>query len=79
MPVGAKENGAWTFLDPIDSLTVPPDLAAALDASPTARKAYEQRSPSARKTILYQVYAAKREETRAKRVAAAIRELEGGD
>ena len=75
----AKENGAWTFLDPIDSLTVPPDLAAALAGSPTARTAYEQRSPSARKTILYQVYAAKREETRAKRVAAAIRELEGGD
>lgn len=72
----AKANGAWTFLDPIDALTVPPDLQAALDTSPRAQTAYDDRSPSARKAILYRVYSAKRDETRAKRVAESIQELE---
>ena len=74
----AKENGAWSFLDPIDALIVPPDLASALDASQTARQAYDALSKSAQRQVLYTVYSAKREPTRVKRVADAIAALETG-
>lgn len=73
----AKENGAWSILDPIDGLIIPTDLQAALDATPTARDAYDALSASAKRLLLYPVYMAKREETRAKRIAAAISELSG--
>lgn len=73
----AKENGAWSILDPIDALIIPADLQAALDATPTASDAYSALSASAKRLLLYSVYMAKREETRAKRIAAAITELSG--
>lgn len=73
----AKANGAWTFLEPIDGLVVPADLAAALDGSARALAAYELRSPTAKRAILYPIYTAKRDDTRAKRVTEALAELEG--
>lgn len=75
----AKENGAWTFLDPIDALIVPADLESALHESKRARDAYEALSNSAKRAVLYPLYSAKREETLAKRVAAAVAALEGGE
>jgi uncharacterized protein YdeI (YjbR/CyaY-like superfamily) len=75
----AKENGAWAFLEPIDALIVPPDLASALRGSKRAHEAYEALSKSAKRQVLYPLYSAKREETRAKRVAEALAALEGGE
>ncbi|MEM9135590.1 MAG: YdeI/OmpD-associated family protein [Actinomycetota bacterium] len=72
----AKENGAWSFLEPIDDLIVPDDLASALRGSPSASAAYEALSNSAKRAILYSLYSAKRDETRARRVAAALADLE---
>ncbi len=72
----AKANGAWTILEPIDDLVVPEDLGRALDRSPVARAAYEARSDTAKRAVLYPLYTAKRAETRAKRLAAALAELE---
>ena len=75
----AKANGAWSVLEPIDALIVPPDLAAALSRSRAAEEAYEARSPSAKRSILSSVYLAKRADTRARRVGEAIAVLEGSD
>lgn len=73
----AKANGAWSLLDPVDALIVPPDLASALQGSERAREAYKALSNTAKWALLYPLYSAKREETRAKRVAAAFAALEG--
>jgi uncharacterized protein YdeI (YjbR/CyaY-like superfamily) len=75
----AKENGAWSLLEPVDALIVPADLALALRGSERAREAYEALSKSAKRAVLYSLYSAKREETRAKRVADALAALEGGE
>ncbi|HEU4491856.1 MAG TPA: YdeI/OmpD-associated family protein [Jiangellales bacterium] len=69
----AKANGSWTVLDSVDALEVPDDLAAALDAEPGARAAYEGFSPSNRKMILWWVKSAKRPETRERRIAETAR------
>lgn len=72
----AKENGSWSLLEPVDALIVPEDLAFALRGSERAQAAYEALSTSAKRAMLYSLYSAKREETRAKRVVAAISSLE---
>lgn len=74
----AKKNGAWSLLEPVDALIVPPDLELALRRSKRAREEYEALSKSAKRAVLYSLYSAKREDTRAKRLAKALAELEGG-
>ena len=74
----AKKNGAWSLLEPVDALIVPADLESALRGSRSAREAYEALSESAKRAVLYSLYSAKREETRAKRLADALAALEGG-
>lgn len=71
----AKADGSWTVLDPVEALEVPADLAAALDAEPGARAAYESSSVSARKALLWSVVSAKRTQTRARRIADAVETL----
>ncbi len=75
----AKKNGAWSLLEPVDALIVPADLASALRGSKRAREAYEALSKSAKRAVLYSLYSARREETRAKRLADALAALEGGE
>lgn len=75
----AKENGAWALLEPVDALIVPDDLESALRGSERARQAYDALSNSAKRDVLYSLYSAKREETRAKRVAKALAALEAPD
>ena len=65
----AKENGAWTKLDAVEAMTVPPDLKKALAALPDARRHFDAFPPSAKKQILFWIQEAKRPETRAKRIA----------
>jgi len=74
----AKENGAWAFLEPIDALIVPADFETALQASTPAREAYDELSNADKRAMLYSLYSAKREETRAKRVTEALASLESG-
>jgi uncharacterized protein YdeI (YjbR/CyaY-like superfamily) len=69
----AKQNGTWTVLDAIEELMVPPDLADALAANPTAQSYFEKFSPSSKKIILYWIQSAKRPETREKRIAETVR------
>jgi uncharacterized protein YdeI (YjbR/CyaY-like superfamily) len=64
----AHQNGTWTMYDDVESLVVPSDLEAALDAHPGAREAWDGFSPSARRLMLVWVVQAKRAGTRQKRV-----------
>jgi uncharacterized protein YdeI (YjbR/CyaY-like superfamily) len=75
----AKRNGAWTMLDDVENLVVPPDLATALDANPAAREHWDRFSRSPRRAILAWIAQAKRPETRAKRVAEAVDNAERGE
>ena len=75
----AKKNGAWSLLEPVDALIVPADLESALRGSRRAREGYEALSKSAKRAVLYSLYTAKREETRAKRLADSLATLEGGE
>ncbi len=79
-PVGAaavataKEDGSWELLMAIEQLIEPGPLASALAADPAARRGWELQPPSARKAVLQQLLAVKREETMVRRVAAIITE-----
>ncbi len=73
----AKNNGAWSLLEPVDALIVPEDMESALQKSTAAREAYDALSKQAKRSMLYSLYTAKRQETRAKRLAYALATLEG--
>lgn len=68
----AKQNGSWTSLDETERLAPPLELTSALKKT---RKAWTQWSaypPSCRKQFLFWLAAARRPETRAKRVATIV-------
>ncbi|WP_323758084.1 YdeI/OmpD-associated family protein [Roseivirga sp.] len=65
----AKQNGSWTFLDEIEALVIPEDLAAALTNYKGATDFFDGLSKSAKKILLHWVISAKRPETRQKRVS----------
>jgi uncharacterized protein YdeI (YjbR/CyaY-like superfamily) len=79
MPAGqakidqAKADGSWAALDKVDALVVPDDLAQALAKNKAAKRHFDAFPPGARKIILTWIYAAKRPETRAKRVDESVR------
>ena len=64
----AKRRGTWTFLDDVERLEIPDDLARALDDESGARKRFERFPASSRRGILEWIKTAKRPETRAKRI-----------
>jgi len=64
----ARANGAWTALDDVETLAEPPDLAAALDATPGARGHWDAFPRSARRAILEWITNAKTGATRQARV-----------
>jgi hypothetical protein len=55
-----------------------PDLAAALDAAPDARRFFESLPTFYRKNFMRWIDAAKRPETRAKRIAEMVETLKAG-
>jgi uncharacterized protein YdeI (YjbR/CyaY-like superfamily) len=76
----AKADGRWerAYAGPA-SITMPDDLAAALDAEPAARAAYDALAGTNRYAVLWRVHTAGTPATRAKRIAAAVQLLaEGG-
>jgi uncharacterized protein YdeI (YjbR/CyaY-like superfamily) len=68
----AKSTGTWEALDGVEALEVPPDLAEAFAANPTARTYWEGFSRSVRRGILEWLLNAKRPETRAARVTQIV-------
>ena len=72
----AKKNGSWTMLDDVEELKIPADLSKALSKNPIAKKYVANLSRSHKRAILVWLVMAKREETRAKRIAEVV-ELAG--
>lgn len=69
----AKADGSWSFLDDVENLVVPDDLAKALGKNKRARNNFQSFNPSSRKVILLWIKTAKREQTRAKRIKETVR------
>lgn len=70
----AQENGQWDKAAEREDVTiVPPELTAALAKDERARANFEKLAPSYRKQFIGWVGTAKREETRRKRVAEAVK------
>lgn len=65
----AKRDGSWTALDAIEALEIPPDLDKALSEQPEAKQHFEAFPRSVKRGILEWIAAAKKPETRAKRIA----------
>jgi len=74
----AKQNGSWTVLDNAEALREPDDLAAALDAVPTARSSWDAFPPSTRKIGIASVDSARRPDTRAARIAKVVADAAEG-
>lgn len=64
----AMANGMWAFLDDVERLEVPPDLAAALNQTGTTPQ-WEAFPRSVKRGTLEWIKTAKGSETRAKRIA----------
>lgn len=75
----ARSDGSWAQADEVEALVLPPDLAAALDAVPAARAAYDALPDSAKRQYLWWVHSAKRAATRADRIDRTVQRLAGGD
>jgi uncharacterized protein YdeI (YjbR/CyaY-like superfamily) len=75
----ARADGSWTRLDAVEDLVVPDDLAAALDAHPGARAAWDGFPRSTRRGILEWIVQAKRPATRAARVTETAEKAARGE
>lgn len=71
----AMADGSWSQYDAAEALILPDDLEMAFTEAPEARRAYEGASSSTKKQLLWQIYSAKRADTRAKRIELLIRDL----
>jgi uncharacterized protein YdeI (YjbR/CyaY-like superfamily) len=75
----AKANGQWDkAAQREDPTLVPPELTAALARNAKARQSFAKLAPCYRKQFIYWVASAKRDETRCKRLAQAVRLLSCG-
>ena len=75
----AKANGMWGFLDDVERLEVPGDLARAFDAHPGSRAQWDAFPPSARRGILAWIKLARRAATRAARIHATASKAARGE
>ena len=71
----AKRDGSWKALDAVESLKMPADFKAALDANRDAKANYDALTASAKKRYLHWITGAKRPDTRARRVEDALAKL----
>ena len=69
----AQRDGSWSYLDDIENLIIPDDLAERLQRNKTARRNFESFNAASKKVILFWIKAAKREETRTRRVRETVR------
>lgn len=67
-----KQNGSWSALDAVEKGIIPEDLQKAFDDNSKAFENYQGFAPSYRKSYLYWLNQAKREETRQKRILDII-------
>jgi uncharacterized protein YdeI (YjbR/CyaY-like superfamily) len=76
----AKADGRWAAAYPGQaSIQIPPDLAAALREEPRARAMFNRLSSQNRYSVLYRIGAAKRADTRARRIENFVAMLAKGE
>jgi uncharacterized protein YdeI (YjbR/CyaY-like superfamily) len=76
----AKADGSWDgAYEGQRSITVPPDLAAALIATPAAQDMFDRLDATNRYAVLYRVTTAKRTETRQRRIEQFVTMLARGE
>ena len=76
----AKADGSWDVAyEGSSSITVPPDLAAALAASQAAQTMFDRLDASNRYAILYRVSTATRADTRQRRIEQYVAMLARGE
>jgi uncharacterized protein YdeI (YjbR/CyaY-like superfamily) len=75
----AKENGAWSRLDDVENLVVPPDLAAAFRGHEGSAPNWESFPRSVKRATLEWIVQAKKPETRAKRIAETAEKAARGE
>lgn len=68
----AKKSGAWTKIAAAEKGAIPADLKAALARNAEARLNFDAFPPSSKRIILEWIGAAKKAETRARRVAETV-------
>ncbi|MEP0265099.1 YdeI/OmpD-associated family protein [Dokdonia sp.] len=68
----AKKDGSWAALDGPDNGIIPENLQKAFDDNPLAFTNYKNFAPSYRRSYLYWLNQAKREETKQKRIKEII-------
>ncbi|PKV50413.1 uncharacterized protein YdeI (YjbR/CyaY-like superfamily) [Aquimarina sp. MAR_2010_214] len=69
----AKKNGSWIALDDVENGIIPKDLQHAFDQNPLAFENYQNFARGYRKSYLYWIHQAKRQETRDKRIVEIIK------
>ncbi|MEX0315008.1 MAG: YdeI family protein [Allomuricauda sp.] len=69
----AKKDGSWAALDDVENGVVPQDLQKAFGANKTASENFQNFTHGQRKSYLYWLHQAKREETRQKRIQEIIK------
>ncbi len=74
----AKADGSWSTLEPVEALIVPHDLAAAFSERAETWTQWERFAPTAKRAYLLWVVTAKRESTRAVRVAETAERVAAG-
>ncbi len=76
----ARANGQWDkAYAPASTVQVPPDLAAALKKNKKAKAFFETLKGSSRFAFLHRLHAARKEETRSKRLELFIAMMERGE
>ena len=68
----AKENGSWTILETVENLEIPKDLEQELKSQRGAMEYFETLTKSVKKSLLYWIISAKRDETRHKRIMEIV-------
>lgn len=68
----AKEDGSWEALDAIEALIIPEDFKQALETNQTAKRNFEAFNKSSKKSILFWIASAKRQQTRLKRIEQTL-------
>ncbi len=72
----AKKNGSWTALDEVEAGIIPPDLQKAFDSDPQAAQKFAALSRTNRRNLLQNLFLAKRQDTRDKRITNIIESLQ---
>lgn len=76
----ARADGRWEVAyAPASTISVPPDLQAALDANPRAADFFATLTGANRYAILYRIGSVKKAETRARKIESFVAMLERGE